>query len=56
MPNVVQQKCACSDCVCIVEIKDAIEKDDRNFCSEECANGHPDGAAGCGHKGCGCRG
>lgn len=53
MPEVTQQVCACDSCVCIVEISDAITKDERNYCSTECADGHPDGE-GCGHAGCAC--
>ncbi|MEM8823080.1 MAG: metallothionein [Pseudomonadota bacterium] len=53
MPTVTQQKCACDTCVCIVEINDAVKKDDRNYCSAACAEGHPDGS-GCGHSGCAC--
>ncbi|MEM9058882.1 MAG: metallothionein [Pseudomonadota bacterium] len=53
MPTVTQQKCACDSCVCIVAISDAVKKDDRNYCSSACADGHPEGA-GCGHSGCAC--
>lgn len=53
MPEVTQQVCACDTCVCIVNIEDAIKKDDRNYCSDACADGHPAGS-GCGHAGCGC--
>ena len=55
MPTVTQQKCACPDCVCIVDIKDAVKHDDRNYCSENCAKGHPEGK-GFGHTGCACHG
>ena len=55
MPTVTQQKCACADCVCIVAIDDAVTKDERHYCSEGCADGHPQGS-GCGHKGCACKG
>lgn len=53
MPEVTQQVCACDSCVCIVNIDDAVKKDDQNYCSDVCAEGHPDGA-GCGHSGCAC--
>ncbi|MEM9010973.1 MAG: metallothionein [Pseudomonadota bacterium] len=53
MPTVTQQKCACDTCVCIVAISDAVKKDDRNYCSVACADGHPQGS-GCGHAGCAC--
>ena len=55
MVTVTQQKCACSDCVCIVDINDAVTKDDRNYCSDACAQGHTTGA-GCDHAGCACHG
>jgi hypothetical protein len=53
--NVTQQKCACSDCVCIVEVKQAISKAERNYCSSACADGHPQ-ESGCEHSGCACHG
>ena len=55
MVEITQQKCACADCVCIVNINDAIKKDDRNYCSQACAEGHSSGA-GCDHAGCACHG
>ncbi|MEM6374787.1 MAG: metallothionein [Pseudomonadota bacterium] len=53
MPEVTQQKCACEPCLCIVDINDAVKKNEQNFCSTACAEGHPDGS-GCGHAGCSC--
>jgi hypothetical protein len=55
MLTVTLQKCACSDCVCIVNIDDAIKKERQNYCSETCADGHNTGD-GCGHAGCECCG
>ena len=55
MVTVTQQKCACADCVCIVNVQDAVKKNDRNYCSEACANAHPNGA-GFDHTGCACHG
>ena len=55
MVEITHQKCACADCVCIVEVKNAVKKSDRAYCSETCADGHPSGA-GCNHAGCGCHG
>lgn len=46
-------KCACSDCLCVVETATAFEKSGQYFCSEQCAN-HT--GEGCGHKGCDCKG
>lgn len=48
-----QMKCACESCVCIVKTDTALEKDGHFYCSEACANGHPNGS-GCGHTGCDC--
>ncbi len=53
MTTVTQMKCACENCLCVVSLEDAIQKDDKAFCSEACADGHPNGS-GCGHTGCGC--
>lgn len=48
-------KCACPDCVCVVRIDGAIERDGRLYCADSCAEGHADGS-GCGHAGCRCHG
>ncbi len=53
MTTVTQMKCACEQCLCIVAPESAVEKDGKYYCSDACANGHPNGA-GCGHSGCGC--
>jgi hypothetical protein len=53
MTTVTQMKCACESCLCIVDINSAIQKDEHYYCSDACANGHPNGT-GCGHAGCGC--
>jgi hypothetical protein len=53
MTTVTQMKCACPDCLCIVNLTDALMKDGQAYCSEACANGHSKGA-GCGHPGCAC--
>lgn len=55
MVTITQQKCACTDCVCIVSMDDAIQKDGENYCSDACANGHETGS-GCEHAGCKCTG
>ncbi|MCL2933532.1 MAG: metallothionein [Trichodesmium sp. MAG_R03] len=54
MSNVTQMKCACVDCLCVVNISVAVEKDQSYYCSEECANGHLSDVACCGHTGCNC--
>lgn len=54
MTTVNQMKCACENCLCVVSLGDAIQKDSKYYCSEECADGHPNGE-GCGHSGCGCK-
>ncbi len=53
MTTVTQMQCACKDCLCVVALESAVVKDGKHYCSDACANGHPDGA-GCGHKGCDC--
>ena len=54
MTTVTQMKCACENCLCVVSLADAIQKDGKPYCSEACADGHPQGSSGCGHTGCGC--
>jgi metallothionein len=53
MTTATQTKCACGTCSCEVTPAATIVKDGKNYCSEACANGHPDGK-GCGHTGCDC--
>ncbi|MGB7444187.1 MAG: metallothionein [Coleofasciculaceae cyanobacterium] len=53
MTTATQMKCACQSCQCVVSTDSAVKKDGNYYCSEACANGHPDGA-GCGHPGCNC--
>lgn len=53
MTTVTQMKCACEGCLCVVSIGDAIQKDGKSYCSQECADGHTAGT-GCGHSGCEC--
>ncbi|AFZ48605.1 metallothionein family 14 [Cyanobacterium stanieri PCC 7202] len=53
MTTVTQMKCACPSCLCIVNLSDAIQKNDHYYCCQACADGHPNGS-GCGHTGCGC--
>ncbi len=54
MATVTQMKCACEPCLCIVSLTDAVMKEDKPYCSEACAKGHP-GGEGCAHSGCGCK-
>jgi metallothionein len=55
MTTVTQMKCACESCLCIVSTDvSTILKDDKYYCSDACANGHPNGHGDCGHKGCNC--
>ena len=53
--NVEMVKCACADCVCIVNPSKAVQADGRAFCSDNCAS-HHEQAAGCDHAGCPCHG
>ncbi len=54
MTAVTQMKCACDSCLCIVDISQAIQKNEQYYCSEGCASGHAAGTTGCGHTGCNC--
>ena len=55
MKKVTQMKCACMNCLCIVDIEAAVNKDQSYYCSEQCANGHSTSdTTGCGHHGCNC--
>ncbi len=53
--DVSMVKCACSDCVCIVQIREAVMRESRLYCSDACADHHKD-VAGCHHAGCACHG
>ncbi|MHC5614268.1 MAG: metallothionein [Nostoc sp.] len=53
MTTVTQMKCACSTCLCIVSVEDAIKKDNKYYCSQGCAEGHKT-IKGCSHTGYGC--
>ena len=55
MTDVTMVKCACADCVCVVTIEGAVEKDGRFYCNSDCADHHKDGS-GCHHAGCTCHG
>jgi hypothetical protein len=53
--TVERVKCACSDCICVVDLKKGIERDGRVYCSDACADHHKSGS-GCQHAGCTCHG
>ncbi|MDJ1171968.1 metallothionein [Roseofilum sp. BLCC_M154] len=53
MATATQLKCACESCSCKVDETTGVKKNGQVYCSEACANGHPDGS-GCGHEGCDC--
>jgi hypothetical protein len=46
-------KCDCEPCICQVDPETALRVGDKVYCSEACAQGHPQGA-GCGREGCPC--
>lgn len=48
-------KCACTDCVCVIDYAKGISREGRIYCDESCASHHADGA-GCHHHGCTCSG
>ena len=53
--NVEMVKCACADCVCVVNVGGGVEADGRQFCGDACAQ-HHDAGNGCEHAGCTCHG
>ncbi|WP_309735390.1 metallothionein [Chamaesiphon sp. OTE_75_metabat_556] len=54
MTNATQVKCACnSSCLCNVSLETAVLKDGKSYCSQACADGHPNGQT-CGRSGCTC--
>jgi hypothetical protein len=52
MPTAAET-CACPVCDCFLVLKEAVSKDGKRFCSEQCAQGHPNDQ-GCDHSGCQC--
>gem|GEM_PF-3109462 len=48
-------KCACHNCICVLKPADGVKgESDKLCCSEECAQGHPNGQnCPCGN-GCSC--
>jgi hypothetical protein len=46
-------QCACERCNCAIETTGAVTLDSKTYCSQACADGHPQGQ-GCGHSGCVC--
>jgi metallothionein len=48
-----QTKCACNPCLCNVSLETAVLKDGKGYCSQACADGHPNGQV-CGRSGCTC--
>jgi len=48
-------KCACTDCVCVFNAKQGLERDWRIYCGSAWADHHKSGA-GCKHVGCVCHG
>ncbi len=53
--TVTMVKCACSDCVCVVDATTKAAGDGRIYCSPACTDHHPAGK-GCDHAGCTCHG
>jgi metallothionein len=54
MTTAIKVKCDCGSCACTVDPETAIVKDGKNYCSEACANGHPNGQS-CPSTGCNCK-
>ena len=53
--TIEQVKCACTDCVCVVNVERGVERDGRIYCGDVCADHHKS-EVGCRHAGCTCRG
>ncbi|MBE7210712.1 MAG: metallothionein [Gluconacetobacter diazotrophicus] len=53
--SIDQVKCACPDCVCIVDASKGVQSEGRIYCDDACAKHHADGQ-GCHHHGCQCHG
>ncbi|MDE1466106.1 metallothionein [Spartinivicinus poritis] len=51
MTEVVNAKCACKDCVCVFEVSKAVQKDNKYYCSDACADNHKN-QSGCNHSCC----
>ncbi|MGD1901607.1 MAG: metallothionein [Geitlerinemataceae cyanobacterium] len=54
MATVTQAACACAPCVCTVDPASAIQKNGKSYCSDACANNHPEGESSCSQSSCGC--
>ncbi|MEM9246377.1 MAG: metallothionein [Cyanobacteria bacterium P01_F01_bin.153] len=54
MATVSEMTCACEPCSCVVKTDTAVAKDGKYYCTDACANGHPEGSEACGKSGCGC--
>lgn len=57
LPNATpatQVKCACSNCLCVVDLATAIEHENQYYCSAACAEGHRGNSTGCGDPACNC--
>ncbi|MDE1465900.1 metallothionein [Spartinivicinus poritis] len=55
MTEIRSVKCACKDCVCVVEIDKAVKKESKYYCGDTCAEHHKQ-KSGCDHAGCECKG
>ncbi len=53
--TVTQVKCACVDCICVIDPSQGVQSDGRIYCDETCASHHED-ETGCHHAGCTCHG
>ncbi len=51
--TVNQMKCACSSCVCTVNVSDGMQKEGKYYCSDACASENCNGSGCCDH-GCDC--
>ncbi|MDB5981201.1 MAG: Prokaryotic metallothionein [Pseudomonas sp.] len=52
-PIMKPQKCACPECICMVS-DDAVIRDGKAYCSQACADHHPQGEKACADENCHC--
>ncbi|RPF84359.1 MAG: conjugal transfer protein TrbI [Synechococcus sp. TMED20] len=48
------EKCSCKSCTCVVEQSAAVVLNGQSFCSDACAQGHPNDEPCHGSGSCGC--
>ncbi|MGD1936226.1 MAG: metallothionein [Cyanophyceae cyanobacterium] len=52
MATVSGMVCACELCSCVVTAETAVAKNGQYYCTQACADGHPEGSEACAKPGC----